>query len=325
MQLYLLINQKCNLKCSFCIRGNKTKSSADINIQTLKNILKSNDFSKYTLMITGGEPSLSNLANIIQICNAHFKKICVNTNGIHNSWLKKLKTNNIHIQISIDGNKEIHNKIRGQEKDIFTKINETIKIINNLGIPYNISTTVNKQNFKHIFEFVKEIKSFQKMKYWKISPALPFGCETLKNTISINEWNGLVDFILEEALVPVKIKKLFDFELLDKFIDSGKIKNLNITSNCGDVKSKIYVYPDFTVYPCTCLTDFPLGNLTEQNLEEIIHSEKAKIFSNYKVKENSSCSSCEYLKYCNGGCIGMSWNYFRKLGIGDFRCPFVKK
>lgn len=325
MQLYLLVNQRCNLNCNFCIRGNKNKSPDDINIQTLKNILKSNDFSKYTLMLTGGEPSLSDLANIIQICTDHFKKICINTNGVYNNWLKKLRTKNIHIQISIDGDKEVHNRIRSQGQDIFAKINETIRIINTLEIPYNISTTVTKQNYKNIFQFFKEIENFPKMKYWKVSPALPFGCEILKNTISINEWNELVDFILEKASVPVKIKKLFDFELLDRFIDSGKIKNLNIISNCGDVKSKIYVYPDFTVYPCTCLTDFPIGNLAKQNLEEIIHSENAQKFLKYKVKKNSSCASCKYLSYCNGGCIGMSWNYFGQLGIGDFRCPLVKK
>lgn len=325
MQLYLLVNQRCNLNCSFCIRGNKNKSPDDINIQTLKNILKNNDFSKYTLMLTGGEPSLSDLANIIQICTDHFKKICINTNGVYNSWLEKLRTKNIHIQISIDGDKEVHNRIRSQGQDVFEKINETIRIINTLEIPYNISTTVTKQNYENIFQFLKKIENFPKMKYWKVSPALPFGCEILKNTISINEWNNLVDFILEKASVPVKIKKLFDFELLDRFIDSGKIKNLNIISNCGDVKSKIYVYPDFTVYPCTCLTDFPIGNLAEQNLEEIIHSKNAKKFLKYKVQENSSCASCKYLSYCNGGCIGMSWNYFGQLGMGDFRCPLVKK
>lgn len=325
MQLYLLVNQRCNLNCNFCIRGNKNKSPDDINIQTLKNILKSNDFSKYTLMLTGGEPSLSDLANIIQICTDHFKKICINTNGVYNNWLKKLRTKNIQIQISIDGDKEVHNRIRCQGQDVFAKINETIRIINTLEIPYNISTTVTKQNYENIFQFFKEIEKFPKMKYWKVSPALPFGCEILKNTISINEWNELVDFILEKASVPVKIKKLFDFELLDRFIDSGKIKSLNIISNCGDVKSKIYVYPDFTVYPCTCLTDFPIGNLAEQNLEEIIHSENAQKFLKYKVKKNSSCASCKYLSYCNGGCIGMSWNYFGQLGMGDFRCPLVKK
>ena len=134
------------------------------------------------------------------------------------------------------------------------------------------------------------------MKYWKISPLLPFGCAKEEDSISIDEWNNLVDYVLDNAEVVVKIKKLFEFSILDKFIENGRIKDIAIVSNCGDVKSKLYVYPDLTVYPCTC----------------------------YKVNDDSSCASCKYLKYCNGGCIGMSYNHFGELGRGDYRCPMVK-
>ena len=56
MQLYLLLNQKCNLNCNFCIRGKMTGDSIDI--KEWKKILAKNDFSKYSLILTGGEPTL---------------------------------------------------------------------------------------------------------------------------------------------------------------------------------------------------------------------------------------------------------------------------
>lgn len=323
MQLYLLINQTCNLKCKFCIRGEN--KLCDINLEYLEKIIAVNDFSKYTLIITGGEPSISkNLIKVIEICYGKFKKICINTNGVNGEWIDKLRQTDIHIQISIDGTAEVHNSIRGNGNDIFSKIESNVQKIWTKKIPYCISTTVDKYNYRNIYDLVNYIPLFQGMRYWKISPVLPFGCASIDNIISVNEWNELVDYILDHATVRVKMKKLFSFELLDKYIDKGG-KAPSIIKNCGDVRNKIYVYPDFTVYPCTCLTDFPIGNLLNSSLKDILESDAAKIFSGYKVREGSVCSKCKYLQYCNGGCIGMSYNYFGKLGEGDFRCPLIKK
>ena len=44
-----------------------------------------------------------------------------------------------------------------------------------------------------------------------------------------------------------------------------------------------------------------------------------------KVLDDSDCSKCKYLKVCNGGCIGMSYHYFKKIGMGDYRCPLINK
>lgn len=322
MQLYLLVNEQCNLNCEFCIRGDGLKGNMDID--AFRTILYKNDFSKYVLMISGGEPSLySNLPALINLCIGKFKKVCINTNGVYSEWLDKIETSDIHVQISIDGSKKLHEKLRGVP-GIYERIKDTIAKLNEKRISYNISTTIGKNNAEDIDSLLSEISTYENIKYWKISPLLPFGCAKESDTISICEWNRLVDYILEKAEVIVKIKKLFDFSLLDKFIENGMINDIHITSNCGDVKSKIYVYPDFTVYPCTCLTDFPIGNLLVNDLMEILCSSEADTFMNYSVNENSSCASCKYKKYCNGGCIGMSWNHFGELGRGDYRCPMVK-
>lgn len=291
MQLYLLVNQICNLKCKFCIRG--TNKLQEINIKYLEKIIAVNDFSKYTLIITGGEPSISsNLIKIVEICNGKFQKICINTNGVNGEWIDKLNQLDIHVQISIDGTAKVHNDIRGDGKDIFSKIIFNVQKLRDKKIPYSISTTVDKYNYHNIYDLVEYMPLFEDMKYWKVSSTLPFGCASVESIISVDEWNDLVDYILDHAVVRVKIKKLFSFELLDKYINDGG-KAPSITKNCGDVKNKIYVYPDFTVYPCTCLTDFPIGNLLNRNLKDIIESNEARIFSEYKVRDDSECAKCK--------------------------------
>lgn len=325
MQLYLLLNENCNLSCSFCIRGKMNGNS--LKIDEWKYALRNNDFSKYSLLLTGGEPSLHKEINtIIEYCKSRFHEICVNTNGFDSRWLECLTYRNIHVQISIDGTPLVHNSLRSNDTvDVYPKIMETIEKLESMDISYNVSTTVNKQNYSDMSELLKLLYTYKKMRYWKVSPQLPFGCGSLENTISIDEWNSLVDCLVDSSRILLKIKKLFDFSLLDKFINDDKYKNYTNKTNCGDVKHKLYVYPDLTVYPCTCLTDFPLGNLKDSTLLEIINNEESKKFLSYKVDETSSCSSCKYLRLCNGGCIGMSYNYFGELGRGDCRCPLVKK
>ena len=128
---------------------------------------------------------------------------------------------------------------------------------------------------------------------------------------------------MEEVEFPLLIKKIFPLELYDK--NMGSINQENRCLNCGSGKENIYIYPDFNVYPCTCLTDFCIGNIRVKNLEEIIKGKENNIFLNYNILEESICNKCKYKKLCNGGCIGMSYNILGKLGLGDIRCPILKK
>ena len=262
--------------------------------------------------------------DLISYSIQHFKEVCINTNGVKNSWIDNISTKNIHVQVSLDGSPSIHNLLRNNSQEIYSRIIKTIQKLERYDISYNISTTVNKINYDDIFNFMNTLSNFKKMKYWKVSPALPFGCNKLENTVSIDEWNKLVDYLLENCNVIIKTKKLFDFNLLEKYLNNNS-KIMNIKTNCGSITEKIYVYPDFTVYPCTCLTDFPLGNLEKQTLTEIIEAPKSKLFKYYTVTDDSICKTCKYLNFCNGGCIGMSYNHYKKLGKGDFRCPIIKK
>ena len=93
----------------------------------------------------------------------------------------------------------------------------------------------------------------------------------------------------------LRIKKLFDFRLLDRYLNTNPLVDKLPKTNCGNVKYKIYVYPDFTVYPCTCLTDFPIGNLLTRSLKDILSSESSKLFSDYQIKSESACKSCKYV------------------------------
>lgn len=288
------------------------------------NINSIEELKEHDIVITGGEPTLcKDFIPIIKFLKDKCRSISICTNGTSDFYIsEELIDSNINIQISLDGTEEVHNTIRGNRS--FERIMSTIAKLENLGIYYTISSVVSRINISCMEQLADILKTFRYMKYWNISYEMPFGHADISEVIPTEQWNKFVDRMLDYVYFRMKIQKMFPFDLFDK--NKDKLDELfrgKKCSNCGSGRNKIYIYPDLRVYPCTCLTDFCLGNLKELPLSEIMQKEEAYKFSNYTVHPDSECYSCEYLKYCNGGCIGMSYHYFDELGYGDVRCPKV--
>lgn len=326
MQIYFLLTEDCNLNCSMCIRGKKQGS--DMDIEQLKQIMENNVFSDHDIVITGGEPSLhEKYLDILLMMSQNAKTVTVTSNGTLNLQLDKLRNlENLFFQISLDGDKKIHDRIRGS--NVFDRTWNTLQIMEFMGIGYSVASVVNKKNRLDIFDLIDKLSGLKKMVYWRVSYEMPFGnASGIDDIMSAEEWNSFVDNLLKTVNFRLKIKKLFPFDLYEKrWSDLEKTAfKCNRSINCGSGINKIYVYPDFRIYPCTCLTDFCVGELGKQSFSEIMNGEKIKLFSEYSLKNGADCQDCKYKNYCNGGCIGMSYHYFGKLGMGDLRCPKLSK
>lgn len=320
MQIYLLLTEKCNLRCGMCIRGKQT--GHDLSLASIKEAPWINELRTHDLVLSGGEPTLHpDFSEITWFFCKHANNVFITTNGINNSYLSKdFLRENLNFQVSIDGDEDAHDIIRG--KGTFARSMSTVQKLDSLGARYTISSVVNRRNVQSIKKLELILRGLQNIKYWRITYEMPFGSANFKDMMTAKEWNAFVDDMISRARLKIKIQKIFPFELydrrkedLDRLIEKGGRCN-----NCGSGKDKIYIYPDLTVYPCTCLTDFPLGSLREKTIAEILNGKEASLFLHYEVN-NEICRKCQYLKYCNGGCIGMSYHVFNKLGMGDARCP----
>lgn len=324
MQIYLLLTEKCNLNCKMCIRGDK--NSNELSIGMLDEIKNVQEFQEHDVVVTGGEPTLcSDFEKIVYKLAEIAKTVSICSNGMNDSYIQDgFFKPNMKVQISLDGTEEYHDVIRG--KGSFNKIIRTITKLDKLSVPYSVASVVSKKNISCMFALSDILKDFKNMQYWTISYEMPFGNASFDDMMSTENWNAFVDKMLDRVNYRMKIQKLFPFDLFIKYKD--KLDALyadKSCANCGSGKDKIYVYPDLNVYPCTCLTDFYLGSLKENSLSELLSTKDLMKFSNYQVLDNSICRRCDFLKYCNGGCIGMSYNYFKELGRGDIRCPKLRK
>lgn len=332
MFIYCLLTERCNLACSHCLRGNK--HLLDMDFSDFECIIRqiAQLWPHADIVLTGGEPTLHPQFNdfLALSLSTITGEVIINSNGTTNYYisnLERLRAPRIHIQFSLDGSPQAHDKIRGGE--VFAKVKHNMDLLSNSSIKLWISTVVTPFNLTSMDE-LRDILVQYKIEKWHVNPVLPFGCGKNKETLGVSEWNLFVDHLINTTPLRLGIKKLYDFSVLKKLSQDSinKIKNTIARChlcNCGSGNNKIYIYPDLTVYGCTCLTDFPFGNLRDNCLANILATSNAHRIKNYLLNTDSPCRKCSYVEFCNGGCIGMSFHSFGEIGIGDARCPHFKE
>lgn len=175
--LYLIATTICNLDCDYCFyrssaseslkhRENMTFETAKKSIDKFYEIVSSNETNQdYWQQITfyGGEPLINKkmLMKAIpyakQKFNDEYTALVINTNLtlIDDEIVKLFQDNNIEVQVSIDGPKEIHDQYRKTQSGLGT-YNTVIKNIKTLlqnGVkvmPMITATNLNVANLSNI-------------------------------------------------------------------------------------------------------------------------------------------------------------------------------
>lgn len=325
MDLYIIITDYCNLKCSFCIRNNlSTVTKGEFSIVsfvTAIDLLRKN-FNIKTIILTGGEPTLhGHLYTLIRLClNRHLRVIITSNGTFDKNIIKEISCyfgQGLFLQISLDGTKSVHDKIRGEV--VFERILQNLTLLEMYHEYISISTTVEKNTMRNVL-LLAEVLNTLHFHHWKVSQAQQ--CKPTKaNIIPSFEWNEFVLQLLSKCKFRVHIKKLFDFAMWDKALASCDIDYNCLVNNCGIGRTKLYIDSNCNVIPCTCMPD-TIGNLLIDDIAAI----KAKLDSiaHIKPSDSSQCNKCKYVKICNGGCPGYSWKCFGKLNMGDIRCPMIE-
>lgn len=151
----LQINTTCNLRCKHCFQKEYGKL---IHINKIKRILKILDKEKvFEITLVGGEPFLHpKILEIIKLCDKYNFATNIVTNALllNESLIKKLtKFKNLAFLVSLEGVKEINDRIRGN--GVFKKVDKAIKLLKRNKIYLEISSTINAENINYYREMIK--------------------------------------------------------------------------------------------------------------------------------------------------------------------------
>ena len=272
-KIYIEITNYCNLNCSFCSKDKRIKKEMSI-LEFCNVINKIKNHTKSIYLHIKGEPLLhSNLDEILTICDENNIVVKITTNG---TLLKKkieiLKKHHIK-QINVSLHSE--NGIENYFEDVFSSCDELSK---NTTIVYRIWVLNNLELDELSTKTVEKIK-----KYYNLSTTM-------------------VEKIIKEKNIKLKDNIYLDKD--NEFIwPNESINDNNDNSDnggyCLATKSHIGILSNGVVVPC-CLDSegiINLGNIFEQDLEEIINSDLFKSinegFRNKKVVCDL-CKNCEY-------------------------------
>ncbi len=186
---YLLLispTQNCNLQCKGCYAGSDKTKKDNLDFDTFDRILteKREKWGSNFTAISGGEPFLwkskgKNLLDLIERHRDEFFLIYTNGTLIDDEAASRMeKMGNASPAISVEGFEAETDDRRG--KGVHKKILETFQRLRNYGVPFGISVTGTKHNFKTVTsdEFVDYYFYDQGAFYGWLFQYMPIGRST---------------------------------------------------------------------------------------------------------------------------------------------------
>ncbi len=161
IRIYYELTLACNLHCRHCFNSSGKKRPDELNTEeVLKSLYNLKESNVMDIRFTGGEP----------LCHPDWYKIfkkakdlgfavSVNTNATYSDagiYSKLASLNLEQVTISIDGNKNSHERNRGVGS--FDKTIRTLMELHRLGTEIRINTLVDKESVKDL-EFMAELAS----------------------------------------------------------------------------------------------------------------------------------------------------------------------
>ncbi|MFQ5999307.1 MAG: radical SAM/SPASM domain-containing protein [Candidatus Bathyarchaeia archaeon] len=288
------VTGRCNMKCSFCDWWKKdipelpTKKALTAIDEVCSLGVPFFDFS-------GGEPLLrKDLSILAKRASSHGCLVSMNTNG---ALLKSGRASEIReafdiVVVSLDGPKEVHDKLRGVE-GTYDRAIEAIKLLKACGVRVGVNMVVTPWNIKILPKFVEWLRSL--VDFAQVQPIHPYPPPP-QNKPSFEAVSELSDYLLKlKRSSPGFLAVPTDFVKGFKPFFEGKAPKI-----CHAGGLYVAIDPMGRLLACPARADVVLGNLLTHSAAEIL-KEKTKSPGWLKV---SSCEGC-WLECTAGFSIAM--------------------
>ncbi len=324
----LFLTYRCNLRCTMCgqwgIEGSSRKLSpeslkGELAIDELKSVIDDVKFYRPNITLFGGEPLLyKEWAGLVR----HVKEAGLRCNIITNGMLLEKHAEEVvdlgvdEIIFSLDGPREIHDKIRGAE-GIFDKAFQGFQAINgwkkkkSSHTPLiNISSTIFETNYQQLDKIVDIAEGLQASSitfhHLIFLNNQTYGChntifsELFKVTCS--DWRGFV----RETLPKIDVDQLVDTmnaikggngaahafsgnkthvsfypnltdEEIRRYYTTFDFKPSSYKHRCISPWMVAYIFPDGSVRPCQSL-NYTAGNVREASFRDIWNNQQYQQF-----------------------------------------------
>ncbi len=314
----------CNLNCAYCFEKNHTTYMDGKTIEQIKTFydswIQNHKSKKIQIDWYGGEPLMA-IDTMVGL-SSHFIKSTESIGGVYGAAIvtngtlldkdvfdKLIQCNISKCQITIDGDKNIHDKRRGfidnNKRSSYDKIMENISNI--IGkIPIYLRINVDNHNYSQVFELLEIFDELGWMKEnMKFNPYLaPISaynehCSSIdKDCMGVSSFIDLsIDFFKRlEKYKTVKKNLFYLYPQTKKY-------------NCGAVGlNSFLIGPTGSIFKCGVTVDDnknAVGSVFNKYNDLIFNNIGLK-WGNFDPFSTSKCKKCDILPTCLGGCPFMS-------------------
>jgi molybdenum cofactor biosynthesis enzyme MoaA len=300
-QLNFILTHNCNSMCKSCTYWNEKHESIPLSY-LVKIIANLKPLGLRSVMITGGEPTLSPIFNqvIKTFYNKEIRVKCA-TNGTLLNKIDESTFNLIdHWSISLDSmNDSTYHKIRGINKR--KKVVEFIQHIKNISATFSISYLISADNINELPEFLEYIKNNQ-LKATILLPQLnikygnnleQYDYNIVPNA-SVKHFLELIEWLrtnYEEYTSYTNLSSAFVNNLESLVI--RKTYNSGMHGNCAVPLNEITLGYDGTrLYQRMCFFDNKNKQLNFENIANDLHIQLARGEYYIGNSKKDQCNSC---------------------------------
>jgi len=334
--LCLNIIHDCNLKCKYCFadegeyKGCRKTMSAEVGKKAIDYVIKKSGPRKnIEVDLFGGEPlmAFNTIKEIVDYAREQEKiynkniRFTMTTNAtlLNEEIMEYIDKNMGNIVLSIDGRKDVNDKVRvrcdgsGCYDSILPKIKKMVEM-RDKSKQYYVRGTFTRENT----DFFEDVKHLADLGFEEVSVepvVLPD-----EHSLSLRREDLPVIFdqydkLYEEMLKRHKEGNEFKFYHFNIDLQGGPCVYKRI-SGCGAGHEYVAITPDGEVYPCHQFVgneEFKLGNIYEEGFDE----ELSNTFKKAHIYNKPKCKECWARFYCSGGCQANNFNF-----NGDMHVPY---
>lgn len=319
------ITSRCNQRCTHCYQETFTDNDPTIDqlnsaLSQYNDLLESLSSSQSCrvrghINITGGEPFLHpELFTLLESVGAKYT-FGILTNGSlidkkAAAELSALKPS--FVQISIDGDREVHDSIRGSGS--FNRTLSSIKTLTEHKIKTYISFTASTVNYRTFPSVAKTAKRLGAAKLWT-DRFVAAGGATSEKGYSLTGENILEYFSIVKREMSRRGGSVICMDRSLQFLESGKRPY-----RCSAGSGIIAVMQNGDVYPCRRLPVLS-GNIYKVNLTDIYFNNEIMNDVRRKAAPPPGCSACSYSVMCGGGAKCQAYASTGNYHSADPGCP----
>lgn len=342
--LCLHIAHDCNLACKYCFagegeyHGHRALMSLDVGKKALDFLVK-NSGNRVNLEVDffGGEPlmnwqvvkDLVAYGRSLEEPNHKKFRFTLTTNGVllDDEVLEFANKEMSNVVLSIDGRKEIHDRMRphrggqGSYDEVVPKYKKVAQSRNQMD--YYVRGTFTRNNL----DFAEDVKHLADEGFEQISVEPVVARPEEAYALRLEDVPAILKEYDELALEYIRRKKAgkgFNFFHFMINLEGGPCVAKRL-SGCGSGTEYLAVTPWGDLYPCHQFVgqeEFLMGNVEEG----IVRTDIRDKFKACNVYAKDQCRDCFAKFYCSGGCAANAYNNSGDInGAYELGCELQRK